>query len=303
MKIKDLFDIKTGGDLWLEKEIPGNIPVVSLGFENNGVVGYIAKNDEHHLYPSGSITVSGWAGGMKAFVQVKDFYVRGRVKVLIPKNELSLNQKFYFCCCLNANDYRYTYGRKSSGTRFSDIEIPNIEEIPGWINKKNPNKIKTKNSLLLKEPAVLNWNHFKFSEVFKIYRGKRLREEDRIPGEIKYFSASQDNNGFTDLISNPLFIEKDALIYTTFGDCFYVDGEFTASDEISIFKNDNMNKYSGLFISGIISKNKYKYQFGRKAFYNKYKDELIYLPTNNVGEVDWVFMEKYIKTLPYSDLI
>lgn len=302
MKISDLFEIKTGGDLWLEKEESGDIPVVSLGFENNGVVGYIKKNNEHHLYPAGSITVSGWAGGMKAFVQVKNFYVRGRVKVLIPKQTLTLQEKFYYCCCFNANAYRYTYGRKSSGIRFSNVSIPDRSEIPRWVNNYSINKVETKNNKQKLDNSIA-WKKFKISEIFDIKRGKRLKEEDREKGSIRYFSASQNNNGLTDSISNPLFIEKDALIYTTFGDCFYIEGDFTASDEISIMKNKDMNKYSALFIVTIFKQNKFKYQFGRKAFYNKYKDESIILPVDGNENINWKYMEEYIKSLPYSDRI
>lgn len=145
---------------------------------------------------------------------------------------------------------------------------------------------------------IEKWKEFKIGDknLFKIIRGKRLIEEDREPGNIRYFSASQDNNGMTDSISNPLFTEKDSLIYTTFGDCYYVDGEFTASDEISILKNKNLNKQTGLFIATIISANKYKYAYGRKAFKNKFKDEIIKLPVKN-GEIDWEYMIEYIENL------
>jgi len=139
--------------------------------------------------------------------------------------------------------------------------------------------------------------------ISKIVRGKRLKSEDREAGSLRYFSASELNNGMTDSISNPLFVEKDALIYTTFGDCFYVNGEFTASDEINIFKHSKMNKYSGLFIATVISQNKYRYRFGRKAFFNKFENEIIKLPVDKNGDINWQFMEDYIKSLPYSDRI
>lgn len=159
-----------------------------------------------------------------------------------------------------------------------------------------------------------NWKKFVIGKLFKVTRGKRLIEEDRENGMVFYFSASQSNNGLTDKISNPLFIVKDSLIYTTFGDCFYVEGEFTASDEISILKNENLNKYIGLFIATVINKNKYKYAFGRKAFQNKFLDEIINLPVkiNNNGSnlidserkysdegyiPDWEYMESYMKQI------
>ncbi len=159
-----------------------------------------------------------------------------------------------------------------------------------------------------------NWKKFVIGRLFKVSRGKRLVEEDREKGNVFYFSASQANNGLTDKISNPLFMEKDSLIYTTFGDCFYVEGEFTASDEISILKNENLNKYTGLFIATVINKNKYKYAFGRKAFQNKFLNEIINLPVKIKKDgstliesqrkysvegyiPDWEYMENFIKEI------
>ena len=117
-----------------------------------------------------------------------------------------------------------------------------------------------------------------------------------------------------------MFIEKDSLIYTTFGDVFYIEGEFTASDEITILKSKRINKYSGLFIATILNCNKYKYAFGRKAFLKRLKYQTLLLPIqtdlkgipiidkknkfHKKGYIpDWEYMETYIKSLPYGDLI
>jgi putative type II site-specific deoxyribonuclease len=166
-----------------------------------------------------------------------------------------------------------------------------------------------------------NWRIFNLFDLFEeIKKGKRLIEEDRIKGQIAYFSASEFDNGLTDFINNPLFIEKDSLIYTTFGDVFYIEGEFTASDEITILKSKRINKYSGLFIATILNCNKYKYAFGRKAFLKRLKYQTLLLPIQTDLEgipiidkknkfhkkgyiPDWEYMETYIKSLPYGDLI
>ena len=173
------------------------------------------------------------------------------------------------------------------GFQFS---VNNIEEI------NNEAKINNSYNLFDKE-----WAYLKYDNLFdSILRGKRLTENNREKGDILYFSASEFNNGCTDRISNPLFIEKNAIIYTTFGDAYYVKGEFTASDEISIFKHKKLNIYNGLFISTVISKNKYKYYFGRKAFRNKFINDFIALPIDHQGNPDWQFMEDFIQSLPYS---
>ena len=166
----------------------------------------------------------------------------------------------------------------------------------------------------MKELKPIEWKEFIIKDLFDISKGLRFIAEDRISGNIPYYSASQKNNALTDMVGNPLFVDKDAIIYTTFGDCFYIEGEFTASDEMSILHNKNLNKYTGLFISNLISLNKYKYAFGRKAFQNKFINETIYLPIqknidnspkidktykyNKKGYLpDWNFMEEYMKSI------
>lgn len=55
-----------------------------------------------------------------------------------------------------------------------------------------------------------------------------------------------------------------------------------------------------MFISTVMTKNKYKYSFGRKSFKNKWINDLIPLPVDKNGNPDWDFIENYIKSLPYS---
>lgn len=141
------------------------------------------------------------------------------------------------------------------------------------------------------------WKQFRIGSIFKVSRGQRFITAHHKAGNIPYCSASDKNNGVTDFISNPLFIEENALIYSTFGDCYYMEGKFTASDEISILKNKSLNTYNGKFIATILSANKYKYQFVRKAFQNKFIDEYIYLPVNDKDDPDWEWMEQYMKSL------
>lgn len=141
------------------------------------------------------------------------------------------------------------------------------------------------------------WNKFKITEVFScIQRGKRQKSEDRIAGNIAYYSASIGNNGLIDFISNPAFIFKNnAIIYSTFGDAYFVPANFSTSDEITIFYSKKLNKYNALFIVQALQQNHSKYCFGRKAFSNKITKDKILLPVNSKGEPDYEFMEEYIK--------
>ncbi|PZT47510.1 hypothetical protein B6S12_08730 [Helicobacter valdiviensis] len=146
--------------------------------------------------------------------------------------------------------------------------------------------------------ASVEWREFKLEQIFtEIKRGKRLIEKDRKKGNIPYYSASKENNGLTDLIANPLFIERDKIIVTTFCDCYYIEGNFTASDEITIFGNNKLNKYSGLFVANIIKNNASKFAFGYKSFTERLKKQIIQLPKDDNNYPNWQFMESYMKNI------
>lgn len=142
------------------------------------------------------------------------------------------------------------------------------------------------------------WKEFWIGEVFdEIKRGKRHIEKQRKKGNISYYSASKNNNGLTDFISNPKFvIEKNAIIYSTFGDAYFAHKNFTASDEIAILMNKKINLFNGLFLCVSLNQNKIKYSFGRKAFINKIQRDKILLPVKN-NKLDFEYMEQFIKEL------
>ena len=141
------------------------------------------------------------------------------------------------------------------------------------------------------------WKSFYLPEIFSFKRGKRLIAKDRLSGNIAYYSASNTNNGVTDFISNPIFIEKNKIVVSTFCDAFFAQGEFTASDEMTLLNNKNLNKHNAIFICKMIQSNQSKYAFGRKAFSDRLKRQIIMLPVDVQGNPDWQFMEDYIKQI------
>lgn len=143
----------------------------------------------------------------------------------------------------------------------------------------------------------VTYKTFVLGNLFKIRRGKRLIEQDRIKGDLPYFSASIINNGLTDFIKNPLFIEKNRILVSTFGDSYFVKNKFTASDEITLLHNNYISNLSGRFIANMISSNKQKFAFGYKAFTNRVEKQKILLPVNSSNEPDYEYMETYMKQI------
>ena len=53
----------------------------------------------------------------------------------------------------------------------------------------------------------------------------------------------------------------------------------------------------------VLDNENYKYQYGRQYRQKNFRKHKIKLPATNNGTPDWQFMEKYIKSLPYSKSI
>ncbi len=276
----------------------GNTPVIKSQGTNNGVIGYLdIKPNFHNI-----ITIARTGSVGATFFHPYPCYATDDCIVLEAKIKLTERQMLFYAYLIRKESKRYNYSRKVTPNRLNSTLIFSPGDIPNWVNN-TPNLDMPLNSSITEADISINqrtWKEFKLNSLFEITRGKRHVQDNRIEGDILYFSASEYNNGCTDRISNPLFVEKNSIIYSTFGDVYYVDGIFTASDEVNIFKHERLNKYTGLFVATIMKQNKYKYSFGRKAFKNKFTKDRIQLPVDLQDNPDWQFMEDYIKSLPYS---
>ncbi|MDR2425707.1 MAG: restriction endonuclease subunit S [Endomicrobium sp.] len=289
-------------------------PYITRTEKNNGLSGfYNCKNNS-----SSVLTIETTLSGL-CFYHDYEFSTGDHIAVLKPKGfVLNKYTALFIKTVWRKNAYKYSYGRPAAikNIKTTYLLLPAKKNHPDWQYMENYIKslescvkfesIKTTISTKPDKLNMKEWKEFKFTDKRlweRITHGQRLIESDRAAGEIPYYSASQNNNGMTDRISNPLFTEENCIIYSTFGTAFWVEKEFTASDEIYAFYNSKLNKYNALFITTIMKQNQYKFKFGRKAFWNKFENESIKLPVDKDNNPDWQYMENYIKSLPYSDKI
>ncbi|MBT3206741.1 MAG: methyltransferase [Bacteroidetes bacterium] len=122
----------------LENFIPYIRPAKTL---QRTIAGYVDQRTvpSRHIYPTETIYVStdGEGSHTYAYVSSYNFIPNSNVAVLIPKIELTLNQKLYYAKCITLNRYKFSYGRKPKGERLSSISIPEINEIPSWVSDFN----------------------------------------------------------------------------------------------------------------------------------------------------------------------
>lgn len=141
-------------------------------------------------------------------------------------------------------------------------------------------------------------------------------------GDTPFISRTALNNGCDGYVSvevesitkgNCLTIGAEGIY------CFYQPKDFATGNKVYTLRNKNINIYQYMFISTILNKEDYKYNYGRARIKSKLENEIIKLPIkynsdgapfinetktySDEGYVpDWQFMEDYIKSLHHKPI-
>lgn len=319
MKLNELFKIKNGlssssVDISEEKTDVFNIPYIRPSSNYyNLVAGFVNKDEINgkYVFPPETIFVStdGQGSHSYAYVSPVAFVPNSNVCALIPKTKLDLIKKIFYAMVITKNRYRFSYGRKPKGIRFTSISIPSPKEIPKWIFNFNTDKISYNKPEEVAEYDLksLKWKWFKYNKLFVIKKGKRLTKADMVTGKTPFIGSIDSNNGYREYIGqnqnhsgNTITINYNGSV----GEAFYQPVPFYACDDVNVlYPRFELNKYIAFFIITLIRKEKYRYNYGRKWETNRMKESFIKLPTDKNGDPDFEFMENFIKSLPYSSAI
>lgn len=330
-KVADLFYLYNGSGITKE-EIecnPGDFTAVQSGEDNNGCIGKIAKTycvEMGYTYteePCLTVARTGSAG----YVAYQPFgcVVGDSAKILILKNSDAKNPLVYLFLrtILMANQYKYTYGRKVTEEKYLSevVMLPAIDsEAPDWdymgrfIKSLNHKPLATANiaggGYESRTLGVETWKEYCLGDIFEIKKGKRLTSADQIDGSVPYIGAIDSNNGVANYIGQNAIHAGNTISLSyngSVGEAFYQPKPFWATDDVNVlyFKEENgiaFNKYIALFVCTVLRQEKYRYSYGRKWVLESMKSTIIKLP-EKFGKPDWLFMENYMKTLPYGDRI
>jgi len=303
MKVQDLFDRVQGNSFELiNMEVDGNSNVnfVARTAENNGVTARVRQIDNAKPFLAGSITVALSGSVLSSFVQDKPFYTGFHVMVLHPKKEMRLEEKLFYCHCLKMNAYRYGYGRQANKT-LKDIDLP---PLPNWLKKYTIDFSPIATQIQRRDLPIdtKQWQQFKVGELFYCSTTKTFSHDKS--GDIPYITRSSVNNGFSGFVAadkpnpaNCITIGAEGIV------AFYQNKDFASGIKIYTLRHASLNRYNALFICTVLNCYQYKYSYGRARILDKIKEEIIKLPVDASGKPDWQFMESYIRSLPYSDLI
>lgn len=151
------------------------------------------------------------------------------------------------------------------------------------------------------------WKEFVIEEVFDVDKGISLSKEEQLIGELPFISASSFNNGVTNYIKNDIKTWENNITVASNGApgvAFYHPYKFSASGDICVLKaNVTLTPHIGTFLCICLEKLKAKYSYGKKLGKDRLLKEKIWLPIDEYGSINYDFMEKYIKSLAFSEIL
>ncbi|MHB8545744.1 MAG: restriction endonuclease subunit S [Nitrosotalea sp.] len=135
MIVDGLFEVFYGTDLELNqlKKTENGVNFVSRTEKNNGVSAIVEPLKDVTPLDAGLITVALGGSVLSTFIQIKPFYSGRDLICLKPRKPMTLREKLFYCMCIRANQYRYSYGRQANRT-LKFLKIP--DKVPSWVYSK-----------------------------------------------------------------------------------------------------------------------------------------------------------------------
>lgn len=311
MKVSDLFDVEYGQSLSLNKmrrvDSGRGVAFVSRTARNNGVSAWVEPVASVRPLPAGLLTVSlrSRNHALATFVQPRDFYCGYHIYVLTPKRPMSLQEKLWWAGCIRANRYRYNFGRQANRS-LPSLELPSV--VPEWVNEADVPKFNAAGARNRVEALQTDsWRPFLFDQLFDLRRGRNILKRNMRPGPSAYVGASATHNGLTawldelaDFPGGQITVSSNGSV----GEAFYQPRPFVASADVTVLlPKEPLTDASGLFLCTLIRAEKYRWNYGRKWGAGRMRESVLRLPVTPAGSPDWMWMERYVRSLPLYDLV
>lgn len=160
---------------------------------------------------------------------------------------------------------------------------------------------------------------FRISDVFVLYKGKRLTKADQLTGDTPFIGSTESNNGVTGYIRQKPIFDRNAISVSyngSVGQVFFQEKPFWACDDVNVLylKAHELNRelfgYLGasLYSAGKIFSYNFKWNLERM------RNTIIMLPiqTNTAGQPvideariyhpdgfipDWEYITAYIRVI------
>lgn len=288
-KVSDIFKITYGTNLELNllEKCGDGINFVSRTSKNNGVSAKVKPLIDIEPIPAGTISVAVGGSVMESYLQTESYYCGRDIIYLKPKVEMSAKELLYYCMCLRANKYRYSYGRQANST-LPDLIIPSIHQVKKTLKLFSLEKYRKQMLADIEFPCE-NIKHKKSNKnvmlknLFDIKNGitsnNVLRHFNKKQHEdyVAYLRPSYKQETSIDAYLLKKEIEDKSYIFAPYTIYVSTDGQgshtysyvsifdFVPNSNIStLIPKRKMSLAEKLYYAMCISSNRYKFSYGRK---------------------------------------
>lgn len=189
--------------------------------------------------------------------------------------------------------------------------IPAKEEIAYWVKKADVHRYDDADKQFKKQYIsaldTTKWKWFELQDLFDIKKGKRLTKANMIEGNVPFIGSIDSNNGYREYIGQKPIHTGNTITVNYNGsvaEAFYQPKPFWACDDVNVlYPKFEINQYIALFFVTLMKMEKYRFNYGRKWHMERMKISKIKVPVTDKGKPDFMFMEQYIKALPFSKQI
>lgn len=183
-----------------------------------------------------------------------------------------------------------------------ELEEERIRELSAYLTVSglSDTKLSDREEAALLHFNDLDWQEFNVQSLFgKSTRGKRLKSDDRIEGDLPFVTAGEAEEGISAFISNDVEVfSKNTTTIDMFGSAKYRNYDYGADDHVAVVHTENLPKHAAIFVTTSCHKSAHNGQFNYgHNFYAKDADTLdIMLPVKD-GKPDYDTMETFISAV------
>lgn len=299
-RVDKLFSIQYGNGLELTNLTLDDkgYNFIARGMKDNGISAKVSRVYGETLFPAGTITVAVSGSVMESFLQPSPYYTAYHVMILTPLMPMTDAEKLFYCMCLRRNKFKYSYGRQANETLPSLI-IPDMDAIPDYVKNFS---ISDYGEKIISESPIPELNEFALKSgssemvplgsLFDVINGvsstsvikSDKRESYRwIPFVRPSYRQSTSIDSYVDKLYVPqnkvfprgtLYVSTNGQGSHTFS---YVSvSDFVPNSDVSVLiPKRPMCLREKLAYSLFITKNRFKFSYGRKPKGDKLKAVLL----------------------------
>lgn len=328
-RLGDLFDVLSYKQRFDANKVSlvksGGYPYIVRQSSDNGQKGFI---DEEEIFLNDGNTISFGQDTATMYYQEKPYFTGDKIKILKPKLErFCKDNAQFFLATMRRSFSNFAWGTSSFSvdviqnqivtlpiTKDGEIDFNFMES---FIRELEEERIRELQSYLsvtglsdytlsaeeqasLKAFDILEWQEFNVESLFgKSTRGKRLKSDDRIEGDLPFVTAGEADEGISAFISNEVEVfSKNTTTIDMFGSAKYRNYDYGADDHVAVVHTENLAKHAAIFVTTACHKSAHNGQFNYgHNFYAKDADNLyINLPVKD-GNPDYAAMETFISAV------